>query len=465
MRMLKNIFLALLIISVTTACTQEKDNRIKELDEFFTKAYKDDKLNGNVLVAEKGIPLYQKSFGKADRVKNLDLNSETIFELASVSKQFTAMGIMLLRKQGKLSYDDSLRKFFPELPYHNISVRQLLNHTSGLPDYMGEFSKYWDNTRIATNDDMIALLAKYKPDTLFAPGNKWEYSNTGYALLASIIEKASGKKYGDYLHQYIFKPLAMEKTRVFRRRYEKTSLDNYAYGYLMDPVTNKYLLPDSIAETANMVYTLDGIQGDGVVNSTTGDLLKWDRALYTEKLLSKEEMAEALRPGVLNNGKKTNYGFGWMIGESKNFGAFVQHSGGWPGYTTFIERHTGNDKTIIILQNNGKALPSIPSIRNILYGIKTEAVKEVKTSVEELKQYVGDYEIVPDFVLSVTVKDEKIFVQATGQSAAEIFKEKTDIFFLKVVEAKLQFTRDEKGQVDAVVLLQGGQELKGLKKK
>jgi CubicO group peptidase (beta-lactamase class C family) len=461
--MLKNALLALLVISVTTACTQEKDERIKQLDDFFTKAYTEGKLNANILIAEKGVPVYKKSFGKADRAKNLDLNDESIFELASVSKQFTAMGIMLLKKQGKLSYDDSLRKFFPELPYHSITIRQLLNHTSGMPDYMGEFSKYWDSSRIATNDDMIALLAKYKPDTLFAPGSKWEYSNTGYALLASVIEKASGKKFGDYLRQNIFKPLGMDKTRVFRRRYEKASLDNYAYGYLQDPVTNKYLLPDSIPETATMVYTLDGIQGDGVVNSTTGDLLKWDRALYTDRLLNKDEIAEAFRPGILNNGKPTAYGFGWMIGQSKDFGAFVQHSGGWPGYTTFIERHTDSDKTIIILQNNGKPLPSITAIRNILYGIKTEPAKEVTASIDELKQYVGEYEIVPEFILSVTVKDEKIFVQATGQPVIEIFKEKTDLFFLKVVEAKLQFTRNDKGQVDAVVLFQNGQELTGKK--
>ena len=158
-----------------------QDN-IKQIDSLLTASYKEQKLNGNILIAEKGTIIYQKSFGKANETTGQDLNAESVFELASVSKQFTAMGIMLLKQQGKLSYDDSLRKFIPELPYYNITIRQLLHHTSGLPDYIDLFIKNWDTTKIATNKDMIEQLAKYKPPVLFAPGEKWEYSNTGYAL-------------------------------------------------------------------------------------------------------------------------------------------------------------------------------------------------------------------------------------------------------------------------------------------
>jgi CubicO group peptidase (beta-lactamase class C family) len=465
---MRYLYIAIIFLPLFQACarkgkTEIKDKRITQLDSFFTKAYDDGKFNGNVLIAEKGEVLYQKSFGKADRKQNKDLDAGSVFELASVSKQFTAMGVMLLVQQGKLKYDDSLRKFFPELPYYNITIKHLLQHTSGLPDYMGEFLRGWDETKIANNNDMIALLAKNKPAIVFTPGSKWEYSNTGYALLGSIIEKASGKSFRDYLQENIFTPLGMKHTQVFCRRYEKRSLDNYAYGYVMKPGTNDFYLPDSIKETASMVYCLDGIQGDGTVNSTTGDLLKWDRALYTEKLLPKAVLDEAFKPGILNNGDSTTYGYGWSVSKNKQFGNIVNHSGGWPGYTTFIERHTSNDKTIIILQNNGLPIVSLPAIRNILYRVEITKPQETKTTVEELKQYVGDYELAPEFILSITVEGNKIFAQATGQVAAEIFKEKENVYFLKVVEAKLEFEKDSSGKITAVTLFQNGEEIKGKK--
>lgn len=465
---MRNILSSITILLLLQACGQKtknevKDKRVAQLDSFFTKAYNDGKFNGNVLIAEKGEVLYQKSFGKADRKQNKDLDAESVFELASVSKQFTAMGVMLLVQQGKLKYEDSLRKFFPELPYYNITVKHLLQHTSGLPDYMAELMKSWDETKIANNNDVIAILAKNKPAVAFAPGAKWEYSNTGYALLASIIEKASGKTFPDYLQENIFVPLDMKSTQVFCRRYEKRSLGNYAYGYVMKPGTNDYYLPDSLPEVASMVYCLDGIQGDGTVNSTTGDLLKWDRALYTEKLLPKAALEQAFTPGVLNNGDSTAYGYGWAVTNNKQFGNIVNHSGGWPGYVTFIERHISNDKTIIILQNNGLPTPSIGAIRNIIYSIETTKPQETKVTAEELKQYVGDYELAPEFILSVTVEGTKIFAQATGQVAAEIFKEKENVYFLKVVEAKLEFEKDSSGKVTAVTLFQNGEEIKGKK--
>jgi len=370
---------------------------------------------------------------------------------------------MILKKQNKLSYDDSLRKFFPELPYHNITVLQLLQHTSGLPDYMPLFNEHWDSTKIAVNSDIIKLLSQYKPDTLFAPGAKWEYSNTGYALLASIIEKVSGKKFGEFLRKNIFEPLGMKRTQVYCRRYENRKIDNYAYGYVMDKKTNKFVLPDSIAETAILVYALDGIQGDGTVNSTTTDLLKWDRALYTEKLVSKKMMVEAFQPAKLSEGKTYGYGFGWSLGDIKSIGKIVTHTGGWPGYATLIEREIEVDKTIIILQNMETPRPSLINIRNILNGIKVEASKEISVKVSKLQDYVGEFELAPSFTITITVEADKIFAQATGQDKFELFSEKEDIFFLKVVEAKIKFIRDKDSKVSSIILYQGGQEVEGKK--
>lgn len=453
----------LFFISMFCSLSVFSQDKSKQIDSLFSGLYAQGKFNGNVLIAEKGHIIYQKSFGKADIAANKDLHAESMFELASVSKQFTAMGIMLLKKQGKLDYEDSLRKFIPELPYAGITIRQLLHHTSGLPDYMELFLQYWDPSRIATNKDMIGLLAKYKPPVLFAPGEKWEYSNTGYALLASIIEKLSGKNYGDYLEKNIFKPLEMKRTQVYRRRYEKRLVPDYAYGYVFDSSANKFILPDSLAETAKMVYSLDGIVGDGTVNSTTNDLFKWDRALYTEKLISKEMQAEAFQPGQLNNGKKTSYGFGWGIAEIKNMGKVVSHTGGWPGYNTLIERHIDNDKTIILLRNYEQPVQVLQKIRNFLYGSTEEIKKEYKIDPAMLSQYTGEYELAPGFTITITTELDKLFAQATGQQQFELFAEKTDIFFLKVVEAQIKFIRNDKGLVESLILYQNGQEISGAK--
>ena len=215
--MIRNIILGCCLLGSLFGNAQQK---AASLDSLFTNLHREGKFYGNVLIAEKGVPVYEKSFGLADEQTKRPLDKETVFELASVSKQFTAMGIMMLQKAGKLNYDDSLGKYIPELPYHHISIRNLLNHTSGLPDYMALFDLAWDLKRIATNKDMIEQLIQYKPAILFEPGMKYEYSNTGYALLASVIEKVSGMPYGDYLQKNICKPLKMTRTRVYRRRYE-----------------------------------------------------------------------------------------------------------------------------------------------------------------------------------------------------------------------------------------------------
>lgn len=451
----------LVIISLSLMLSGSAQNKTLQLDSIFTQLNSAQKFYGNVLIAEKGNVIYKKSFGKADRSKNTDLNEESMFELASVSKQFTAMGIMLLKKQGQLSYEDSLRSFFPELPYNNISVRQLLQHTSGMPDYIELFIKNWDSTKIATNKDLIRLLAQYKPPILFKPGDKWEYSNTGYALLASIIEQVSGMEFGEYMQKNIFIPLEMKRTMVYRRRYEKRAIDNYAYGYVMNN-NKQFSLPDSLPQTAIMVYCLDGIVGDGTINSTTTDLLKWDRALYSDKLVSKKMLKEAFTPAVLNNGTSP-YGFGWALGKIENAGQIVSHGGAWPGYATYIERHLETDKTIILLRNNEVSAVALQKIRNILYGIKEEAIKEITIDPAKLKQYAGEYKIGEGFSIIITTEKDKIFAQATGQEKFEIFAEKQDLFFLKVVDAKIKFLKDEKGVVNKLTLLQNGQVVPGIK--
>jgi CubicO group peptidase (beta-lactamase class C family) len=240
----------------------------------------------------------------------------------------------------------------------------LLNHTSGIPDYMPLMDSLWDRSKIANNNDIVTLLSVHKPKILFEPNTKLEYSNTGYALLALIIEKTSGKSYGDYLKINIFKPLKMSNTFVYTRRYSPKKIKNYAFGYVYDDTAKKFVLPDNYEPTKFTIW-LDGIVGDGCVNSTVNDLLKWDRALYTNKLISEKSREEIFNTATLKDGTKTAAGFGWFLVDNE-YGFQAVHTGGWPGYATIIERNMTHDNTIIILTNHDELPKVFKELRKII---------------------------------------------------------------------------------------------------
>lgn len=358
------IMVLVLLATVRMTFAQTKANKI---DSLLTSLYQKGKLNGNILVAEKGHIIYLKSFGIANEITGEKVSENSVFELASCSKQFTAMGIMILKKQGKLHLDDPLSKYIPALSYYStVTLRNLLNHTAGMPDYLSIMDTVFDKSKIATNKDIIAIFARLKPALEFEPNTQFKYSNTGYALLASVIEQASGTTYANFLNTSIFKPLHMNNTFVYNRRLHPQKIDHYAYGYIYSRYLQKYILPDSI-EKAKVVYWLDGVVGDGTVNATVKDLLKWDRALYTDKLISTEDMNLVFTPATLKNKTLTKYGFGWKLEQYADYGKITRHSGGWPGYKSDIERHVDHDYTIIVLQNHYDAAEPTKAIRNILY--------------------------------------------------------------------------------------------------
>jgi len=444
---MKNIILPILI-SLTSNITFAQNSEKIQLDSLFTTLYQKEMFNGNVLIADKGKIMFEKSYGLANEEAKQKLNTETIFELASVSKQFTAMGIVLLEKQGKLKYDDDISTYIPELDfYETITIRNLLNHTSGLPDYMELLEEKWDKSQFATNQDIVNELALYKPKLIFQPGEKYEYSNTGYALLALIIEKVSKKSFADFLNKNIFKPLEMNHTQVYRSRFEPKKIENYALGYVTDSTGNKVFL-DSFGKEF-YTYYLDGIVGDGMVNSTTEDLLKWDRALYTDKLVNSNDKQLIFGSAETKNGKETNYGFGWFIENTEKYGKIVNHSGGWAGYITYIERHLDNDKTIIILQNNSTELTSLPikEVRRILYNepLKTDNLKPATPTLEELDKYVGVY-VNEEIPLTITVfrKESILMAQAEGQSAFPLDAYENNTFKFEPAQIKMIFNIEEK---------------------
>jgi CubicO group peptidase (beta-lactamase class C family) len=373
----------------------KKDDHNSTLEQYLSGQAQYFKFNGNVLVAKNGEVLLKKSFGLADYDDNIPLNDSTVFELASVSKQFTAMGILLLEEKGKLSLQDSLRKFFPELPYSGITLHHMLTHISGLPDYMPLFEKTWDKTKIATNADIIILLVKEKPDVNFKPAMKWEYSNTAYALLASIIEKVSGQSLQEYLKAEIFTPLGMKNTRIYTTRRSGERIPNYAFGYVWSEGDKKYVLPDSLPPL-NFVYYLDGIQGDGVVNSTIADLLKWDRAIALRKGLPASAIEKmTTKHSLVDTTEHAYYGYGVFHRNDKH-GEFITHSGGWPGYTTNLARYTKDDYTIIVLSNNNSPSPPISeALASIIHNdtlVMPYEHKPITLDSTQLAAFNGKYE-------------------------------------------------------------------------
>jgi CubicO group peptidase (beta-lactamase class C family) len=342
--------LPFLLLSILISCgpSKEKTSDLSSsLDSLF-KVVPD--FSGVVLVATKGKPIYHRAFGYKNFETKESLDTASIFELASVSKQFTAMTIMMLAEDGKLNYDDLIDKYIPGLPYSGITIRHLLNHTSGLPDYQAVMDEHWDKTKVAGNDDNISYLIKYHPAKLFEPTEKYLYSNTGYMLLASIAEKVSGKDFIALCDGRIFSPLQMTSTAI-RTREQKQNLPNMALGHLYVKEKQRYVRADSFPQF-NYAIWLGNRKGPGRISSSSSDLLKWDRALYTEKLVSNKTLQEAFSPARLKNDSLSYYGFGWDLSTNPKLGKVVSHTGDNPGYKTQIIRYIDSDHTVIVLSNN-----------------------------------------------------------------------------------------------------------------
>lgn len=462
---MKKLFFLLLI--PTIAFAQKTTPQL--LDEFLSGQAKYFKFNANVLIADKGNIILQKPYGYADYNTKRMLDNNSIFELASISKQFTAMAILILKEQNQLSLDDTLRKFFPELPYYNITIRQLLTHTSGLPDYMDAMEKTWDHKKIATNKDMIAFFAKEKTPPNFKPGEKWEYSNTGYAMLSSIIEKVSGRTYNNYLADNIFARLNMRHTFVYNTRRSTNKLpDDYALGYVYNDSLHQYILPDSLPHLS-MVYWLDGITGDGTVNTTTGDLFIWAKALLKHTLISDSLSNQMMSPLVAMSARKgsASYGYGVMVDTNSPYGKVVSHTGGWPGYATLLKNYIDSNKTLIILSNNESPNSFIAaSIETLLFGdtlIMPYEHKQVKIDTSLVSKYAGKYNafVTMEFI----AKDGKLYRHRNGTPDVELLPESpTKFFYSDGTDRQIQFETDANGNVTKAWFINTGQkgELKRL---
>jgi len=225
-----------------------------------------------------------------------------------------------------------------------------LNHTSGLPDYQAIMDEHWDKSKVADNDDIIEYLRKYHPPKLFEPGTQYEYSNTGYVLLASIAELVSGVDFIELSRSRIFQTVSMNATDI-RTLSEKINLKNLAWGHIYMTEKSRYVRADSFP-SSNYTIWLGNRKGPGRISSTSLDLLKWDQALYSEAIIKQQTLAEAFMPARLKNDSLSYYGFGWDIRNSPSGKRIVRHNGDNPGYKTQIIRHIDENKTLIVLCNN-----------------------------------------------------------------------------------------------------------------
>jgi CubicO group peptidase (beta-lactamase class C family) len=323
-------------------------DRSGEIDRLMTMLYQRGQFNGSIIVAVDGKATYRKAFGQANLQSHRKFTPETISNLGSVSKQFTAMTIMILAEQHKISYDDAVSKYVQELagPLNGITLRHLLNHASGIPD-VGDLGI--DHPRL-TNDEVLHRLAK--ADFMVSkPGEKYRYSNANYVLLAVVVERVSGRRFVDFLADTILRPLGMRNTFVYDGSQHDAS-----------PIATAY------DQFGNSAPVDDLITGSGGIYSNVDDLLKWDQALYSERLVRQSTIAEAFTPGRVKDGT-SSYGFGWNV-EEKEGRKFVWHQGAAGGYRALIERRLEEKSTVIILTNKGnsKRLQIADAIINILNG-------------------------------------------------------------------------------------------------
>jgi CubicO group peptidase (beta-lactamase class C family) len=457
---IKSMKAFLLVLGLTAMSVKAQKNYTASMDSLMAAEVKVHRFNGNVLVAQSGKVLYQKSFGYRDYDSKAVLDNNSVFELASVSKQFTAVAVLQLRDRGKLALTDTLRKFFPELPYANVTVWNMLTHTSGLPDYMEAMATKWDHRKIAFNKDVIHFLATEKVPADFRPGEKCIYSNTAYEMLASIVEKVSGQPFGEYLREHVFKPAGMQDTRIYNTRRSGEKMANYAYGFVYSESLKKYVLPDSLP-ALDLVYYLDGIVGDGTVNSTTGDLLKWDRALKGHLLLSEATQKEMFtRQHIFDTTLKNYYGYGEFLGENE-IGEYINHSGGWPGYHTNLTRYVDKDLTVIVLSNNQSnvfgltgELAYIATGRSVIIPYEHKAIV-IDSSL--LDKYTGKYSIPFGEQIEVVRRGGKLFRLRKGWTDIELAPESaTKFFYAGGPDQQLEFELDGTGKVSKAYSIYSG---------
>lgn len=412
------------------------------LDHIVSGYQKNRAFIGTVLVAKGGTIILDKGYGLANIELDVANGPATKFRLGSITKQFTATSILQLEEQGKLSVNDAACKYVTECPdsWKAITIHQLLSHTSGIPSYTNnpDFMKP-KMMRIPLSPQEVLMLTKDKP-LEFQPGEKWKYDNSGYIFLGMIIEKVSGEKYADYLKKHIFGPLDMQDSG-----YDDSSviLKNRAEGYRAtsgSEFRNADYIDMSLPYAAGSLY------------STTHDLYRWDRALYTDKVLrkvSREKMWTVV---------KNNYAYGWSVSQAQGHRQ-IGHGGGINGFATFIARYPDDDAVVIVLSNNEAASsgPIANNLAGVLFGKTVELPwerKQISLDAKQLDRYTGTYQA-DAMIIAVTNENGHLMIEPKGQGKREALASSETEFFLSGMDLKLTFVLSGDGKATEIHLGEG----------
>lgn len=550
----------------------QSQTKVEKIDDLLQRYYDYNLFNGTVLIADSGEVIYENAFGYANLEWKVPMTVDTKFRIGSISKQFTATIIMQLVEEGKIKLNDKLTDYLPDYRKDTgdkITIHHLLTHTSGIVSYTN-LPNVWIDSLKNSYEKNYFIKHFHSSDLEFEPGTKYNYNNTGYYLLAAIIEEVTGKHFGDVLRERIIEPAGMKNTGS---EDDDIIVEKMASGYLRSL--------DTYREDRYMY--MPNAMGAGHMHSIVRDLYKWDQALYTEKILSKESKEKMFTP-FLNN-----YGCGWVIRKfaapgSSDSSIVIMHGGGINGFNTLFARDTSTRSTLIIFSNiaspplnemmtnisrilsgmdieypkrpiadamkeviddegieagidyyrelknsedavvfdfsepqlnilgytylrndqidyavelfklnievfpdayntydsmgesymvNGdkelaienykKSLELNPGNTNAINKLKELGVEqkenEAKVTNEILSRYVGEYELMPNFIITITVEGNKIFAQATGQGKFEIFPNSQTSFYYKVVNAQIDFVENAEGEFDQLILHQNGRDM------
>jgi CubicO group peptidase (beta-lactamase class C family) len=443
---MKNLVVILFLFFSCSAIPQSVTEKLDELVSAYAKL---NKFNGSVLVAQKGKVLLEKGYGWKNKKDSLFTSAATVYQIGSVTKQFTAAIILRLEEQGKLRLDDKLTKYFPGYPNgDSITIFHLLTHSSGIFNYTND-GKFM-NAEVARPQTQEKMISLFRDKPLgFSPGSKFSYSNSGYSLLGYIVEKVTGKQWETVMREYILSPLKMTHSGFdFARLQSPDKAIGYFYvnstGYQTAPIVDS-----TVSYAAGSLY------------STVGDLYKWERAIYGDKILKPGSWKKAFTPF------KSKYGFGWIM-DTVETKPITWHNGGIHGFSSHLQRYPQSEAVVILLTN--RPSPELGTIANSIgallhnqpYTIPA-ARKEITLPAETLQQYVGVYALSETETVTMTLENGQLKTQITGQPKFDLFAEKQDQFFLKVVDAVVTFSRGTDGKVTEMVISQNGRNTKAKK--
>jgi CubicO group peptidase (beta-lactamase class C family) len=446
--MKKNILNPVLLLLFLLSCSMEAQEIKKvspelkqmtaEFDRLLSEQFKPGETGCAALVAKNGQIIYKKAFGMANLELNVPMQPEMVFRIGSITKQFTAVSILQLMEQGKLSLQDDIKKFIPDYPTqaYNITIEHLLTHTSGIKSYTNvpEFQKYVKEDK--TPQEAIDMFKNLPME--FEPGTKWNYNNSGFFLLGYIIEKITGKTYAEYVEDNIFKPAGMTNSCYGS---DTKLIKNRAYPYR----------PDG-SGAANADYlSMKLPYSAGSLMSTVEDLYKWNRALLSGKLVKRESLDKAFTEYKLTSGKGTGYGYGWFIRELQG-SRTIEHGGGINGYLTNSIYLPAEDVYVAVFSNNEGKSPDMVSTKMAAVAIgKPWNYKEIPIDKNLLQSFPGIYQDADKNERTIILQDDKLFSQRPGTPMLRIIPFEKDSFYLDDRFTIISFNRDASGKVISCV--------------